>query len=130
MVRDQNHNHLYDALKRKPIAAPYLKHNIREFIKLIDSLMQKVETTKLAEMIMMLWEILDYDRWISEDDIPSPDDNSVAKLNELQIAVSKYKDIPTFLNYTDSFRDQTKNDKEGVSLISYGQSGQTITVSG
>jgi hypothetical protein len=27
-------------LKRKPVAVPYLKHNIREFIKLIDSLMQ------------------------------------------------------------------------------------------
>ena len=70
----ENHNHLYDALKRKPVAVPYLKHNIREFFKLIDSLMQKIETTALAEMIMMLRKSLDYGRWISEDDIPSPDD--------------------------------------------------------
>ena len=79
--------------------------------------MQKIETAKPAEMIMMLREALDYDRWISEDDIPSPDDNLIANLNELQIAASKYKDIPTFLNYTDSFRDQTRNDKAGVSLM-------------
>jgi len=59
--------------------------------------MQKIETAKPAEIIMMLRETLDYDRWISEDDIPSPDDNLIANLNELQIAASKYKDIPTFL---------------------------------
>jgi DNA helicase-2/ATP-dependent DNA helicase PcrA len=114
---NENHNHLYDALKRKPVAVPYLKHNIREFIKLIDSLMHKIKNAEPAEMIMMLRETLDYDRWISEDDIPSPDDNLIANLNELQIAASKYKDIPTFLNYTDSFKEQNRNDKEGVSLM-------------
>ena len=57
---------------------PYLKHNIREFIKLIDTLMQKVESAKLAEMIMMLQETLDYARWISKDDIPSLDYNLIA----------------------------------------------------
>ena len=79
--------------------------------------MQRKVTTEPAEMIMMLRESLDYDRWISEDDIPSPDDNLIANLNELQIAASKYKDIPTFLNYTDSFKEQNRNDKEGVSLM-------------
>jgi len=112
----ENHNHLYESLKRKPVTVPYLKHNIREFIKLIDSLMQKIETTKPAEMIIMLRETLDYERWISEDDIPSLDDNLIANLNELQIAASKYRDIPTFLNYTDSFRDQTRNDNQGIGV--------------
>jgi len=116
-AQNENHNHLYDALKRKPVVVPYLKHNIREFTNLIDSLMQRKGNTEPAEMIMMLRESLDYDRWISEDDIPSPDDNLIANLNELQIAASKYKDIPTFLNYTDSFKDQNRNDKEGVSLM-------------
>ena len=116
-AQHENHNHLYDALKRKPVVVPYLKHNIREFIKLIDSLMQRKDKAEPAEMLMMLRETLDYDRWISEDDIPSPDDNLIANLNELQIAASKYKDIPTFLNYTDSFKEQNRNDKEGVSLM-------------
>jgi DNA helicase-2/ATP-dependent DNA helicase PcrA len=66
------------ALKWKPVAVPYLKHNIHEFIKLIDTFMQKVESAKSAEMIMMLRETLDYDRWISKDDIPSPDYNLIA----------------------------------------------------
>jgi len=39
-------------------------------------------------MIMMLRETPDYDRWISEYDIPSPDDNLIANLNEFQIAAS------------------------------------------
>jgi DNA helicase-2/ATP-dependent DNA helicase PcrA len=71
-----------------------------------------VETTKPADMIMTLRETLDYDRWISEDDIPSLDVNQIANLNGLQIAALKYKDIPTFPNYTDSFRDQTRNDNK------------------
>jgi hypothetical protein len=40
--------------------------------------MQKVESAKLPEMIMMLRETLDCDWWISEDDIPSPDYNLIA----------------------------------------------------
>ncbi len=83
---------------------------------MIDSLMQKVEAAEPTEIIMMLRETLDYDRWISEDYIPSLDDNLIVNLNKLQIAASQYKDIPTFLNYMDSFRDQTRNDKAGVSL--------------
>jgi DNA helicase II / ATP-dependent DNA helicase PcrA len=70
-AQHENINHLYKVFKRQPVAVPYLKHNICEFIKLIGSLMQKVEAAKLAEMIMMLREIPDYDRWISEDDVPS-----------------------------------------------------------
>ena len=79
--------------------------------------MQKVETAKPADMIMTLLETLDYDRWISEDDIPSLGVNLIANLNGLQIAALKYKDIPTFLNYTDLFRDQTRNDYPGVSQM-------------
>ena len=100
-----------------PVAVLYLKHNIREFTKLVDSLVQRKDTTEPAEMIMMLRESLDYDRWISEDDIPSPDENLIANLKELQIVSSKYKDIPTFLKYTDSIKEQLRNDKEGVSLM-------------
>ena len=117
----QHETHLYDALKNKPVAVPYLKHNIREFTKLVDSLMLRKDKTEPAEMIMMLRESLDYDLWISEDDIPSPDDNLIANLNELQIAASKYKDIPTFLNYTDSFKEQLRNDKDGESLMTISQ---------
>ncbi len=28
-AQNENQNHLYDALKRKPVAVPYLKQNIR-----------------------------------------------------------------------------------------------------
>jgi DNA helicase-2/ATP-dependent DNA helicase PcrA len=48
--------------------------------------------------------------------VTSPD-NLITNLNELQIAASKYKDIPTFLNFTDSFKEKNRNDKEGVSLM-------------
>ena len=72
--------------------------------------MQKVETAKPADMIITLRETLDYDQWISEDDTPSLDVDLIPNLNGPQIAASKYKDIPTFPNYTDLFRDQTIND--------------------
>ena len=58
---------------------------------------------------------MEYDRFITDDDVPSPDDEKVANVNQLQLAATKYSDIKSLLNYTDSFRDETSNDKNGVS---------------
>jgi len=68
-------------------------------------------------MIGILREALDYDRFITDDDIPSPDDEKIANINQLQLAATRYSDIKALLNYTDSFRDETSNDKNGVSLM-------------
>ena len=68
-------------------------------------------------MIYILREGLNYDQFIAEDDIPSPDDSKIANINQLQIAANNYGTIPALLNYTDSFKEEMSNDKDGVSLM-------------
>jgi DNA helicase-2/ATP-dependent DNA helicase PcrA len=33
------------------------------------------------------------------------------------LSAARYRDIESFLNYTDTFQDESANDKEGVSLM-------------
>jgi len=43
--------------------------------------------------------------------------SKIANINQLQIAANNYGTIPALLNYTDSFKDELPNDKNGVSLM-------------
>ena len=70
-----------------------------------------------SEMIGALRSALDYDRFISDEDIPSPDDVKIQNLNQLQLAAARYPNIQSFLQYTDSFQGEMVNDKSGVSLM-------------
>jgi DNA helicase-2/ATP-dependent DNA helicase PcrA len=109
--------HLYSALRTMPIDIPYLKRFVKEFIRLMNPLIKNKGQIEPAEIIHILREGLDYDRYISEDDIPSPDDSKIENINQLQIAAGKYNDIKSLLNYTDSFKEEQSNDKNGVSLM-------------
>ena len=63
-------------------------------------------------------EHLDYDRFITEDDVPSPDDLKILNINQLQMAAVKFKSIDEFLTYTETFEDQEiSNNKDGVRLM-------------
>ena len=70
-----------------------------------------------AEVISILRNSLDYDRFITDEDIPSPDDVKIQNLNQLQLSAARYNSIRPFLDYTDTFQDQVENDKEGISLM-------------
>lgn len=109
--------HLYRGLESMPVELPYLKRNAKEFIGLIHSLMVEVKGMEPSELIRVLRESLDYDRIITDDDIPSPDDSKIANINQLQMVSARYRDIPSLLNFADSFRDASANDKDGVSLM-------------
>ena len=108
---------LYQGLKSMPVEIPYLRKYVKEFIRLIDPLIKNKEIIEPSEMIHILREGLDYDQFISEDDIPSPDDSKVENVNQLQMAANKYTDIQSLLNYTDTFKENVSNDKNGVSLM-------------
>jgi len=112
-----NQGNLYQVLKKMPVDVPYLRKNIREFTQLIDSLIKRKDITEPAEMILMIREALDYDNWITEDDIQRPDDNLIANINQLQMAASKYQTIPALLNYADSFKELNRKSEDGVSLM-------------
>ncbi|MGD9973001.1 MAG: 3'-5' exonuclease [Desulfatirhabdiaceae bacterium] len=112
-----NQGNLYQVLKKMPVDVPYLRKNIREFTQLIDSLIKRKDITEPAEMILMIREALDYDNWITEDDIQRPDDNLIANINQLQMTASKYQTIPALLNYADSFKELNRKSEDGISLM-------------
>ena len=109
--------HLYPGLKSMSIKVPYLRHNVKKFIDIIEPLIRDAKKIEPAEMIYLLREGLDYDRYITEDDIQSPDDSKIASIDQLQITANKYHDIQALLNYTETFKEELSNDKNGVSLM-------------
>ena len=85
---------------------------------MLDPLIEDAENLQPAELINLLRVTLDYDRHITDEDIPSPDDVKIANLNQLQLAASRYKDIESFLNYTETFQNESISDnKDGVSMM-------------
>ena len=114
---DQRDVHLYEGLRTMKIEIFYVRKYVREFISKIDPLIRDSKQIEPAEMIGILREALDYDRFITDDDIPSPDDEKIVNINQLQLSANRYSDIKSLLNYADSFQDQLSNDKNGVSLM-------------
>ncbi len=109
--------HLYEGLKEISIDLPYVRKNVKELIAFLDPLIDYSNNMNTAEVIGILRNNLDYDRFITDEDIPSPDDVKILNLNQLQLASVRYPNIRLFLDYTDTFQDEMVNDKEGVSLM-------------
>jgi DNA helicase-2/ATP-dependent DNA helicase PcrA len=109
--------HLYEGLKSMPVDLPYVRKNVRDFIAFLDPLVDYAPNLVPAEVIQMLRTHFDYDRFITDEDIPTPDDTKIHNLNQLQLSAARYSDIQSFLEYTDSFQDEMSNDKEGVALM-------------
>ncbi|MCX8110153.1 MAG: ATP-dependent helicase [Syntrophorhabdaceae bacterium] len=108
---------LYDALKVIRIDVPYIRKYVREFISIMEPLIKDVASIEPQELISILRETLDYDRFITEDEIPSPDDEKIANINQLMLSAVRYSNIESLLSYTDTFTDEESNDKEGVALM-------------
>jgi DNA helicase-2/ATP-dependent DNA helicase PcrA len=86
---------------------------------LIDPFIADAETLHPTELIQLLRSALDYDRVVVDSDLPAPDDPKVENLNQLVMASARFKDIKSFLDYTDSFQDQAVTDnRDGVRLSS------------
>jgi len=110
--------YLYSALSSMPVKLTYLRKNIKEFTGFLDPLIEDAENIQPSELINLLRVTLDYDRFITDEDIPSPDDVKIANLNQLQLAAARFNDIESFLAYTETFLDESVCDnKEGVSLM-------------
>jgi len=110
--------HLYEGLKSMPVELPYIRKNVKELIEFLDPLIEDAENLEPAELIDLIRTSLDYDRYITDEDIPSPDDVKIANINQLQLAATRYSDIKTFLEFTETFQDESVSDnKKGVSLM-------------
>ena len=113
----KNNMHLWEGLNSMPIHVPYLKNNIRVFKEILNPLIRDAPKMNPAEVIHVLRETLNYDAYICEDDIPSPDDSKIANINQLQIISNKYKDIKSLLKYTETFSDELSKNENGVNLM-------------
>jgi DNA helicase-2/ATP-dependent DNA helicase PcrA len=110
--------HLYDKLKSMPIELPYIRKNVREFIQVIAPLIADAETLQPAELIQLLRNALDYDRTVTDSDLPSPDDVKIENLNQLVMAASRFNKIQAFIDYTETFQDEAVSDnRDGVRLM-------------
>lgn len=109
--------HLYEGLKSMPVDLPYIRKNVKDFIQFISPLADYSPNLEPSEVISMIRSQLDYDRFITDEDIPTPDDVKIANLNQLQLSAARYSSIASFLEYTDSFSEQMSNDKEGIALM-------------
>jgi DNA helicase-2/ATP-dependent DNA helicase PcrA len=110
--------HLYEGLKGLRIKLPYIRNNIKGMIGFLNPLMENRDSLQPAELIAILREHLDYDSFITEDDVPSPDDLKILNVNQLQMAAVKFSSIDEFLTYTETFEDQAiSNNKDGVRLM-------------
>jgi len=112
----KNDLYLYPALRQMPIELPYVRKNVKDLIVLLDLIVS--QDLEPAEIIHILRDVLDYERFVTDDDIPSPDDVKIQNLDQLQLAAARFSDIASFLEYTESFEDQSLGDnKDGVSLM-------------
>jgi DNA helicase-2/ATP-dependent DNA helicase PcrA len=109
--------HYYLGLKSMPVELTYLRKNVRTLIELIDPLIEEREKLQPSELIQILRNALDYDRFVTDSDIPSPDDVKIQNIDQLQLSASRFTDLSSFLAYTDTFEDHSVQDKEGVSLM-------------
>ncbi len=110
--------YLYPALKCLKVKLPYIRKNIKEFVSFLNPLIEDSESLEPAEAIDLLRLSFDYDRYITEDDIPSPDDQKIQNINQLQLAASRYSSIDKFVEYAESFQDESVSDnKDGVNLM-------------
>jgi DNA helicase II / ATP-dependent DNA helicase PcrA len=115
---DKKDIHLYQGLKETRFDTPFIRKNIRQFINFLDPLIEAVDTFGPSELLKLLRNNLDYDRFIVDEDLPTIDDVIIENLNHLQLSAARYNDIKSFLEYTDTFEDSNiSENKDGVSLM-------------
>ena len=99
------------------ITVPYVRKLIKEMVAFMDPLIENADTLEPVQAIQQIRTTFDYDRFIVDEDIPSPDDVKINNINQLQLAAARYSTIGAFLDYTDSFQDEAiADEKEGVKL--------------
>lgn len=108
--------HLYEGLKSMPVKVPYLRKNIRQFTEFIDPLIRDKWDLEPVDLIYLLRDGLNYDRFIADESAELYDDSSNI-IDQLQIAAGRFSDLHKFLEFTETVRNSSGNDKEGVSLM-------------
>ncbi len=108
----------YRGLTGMTFQSPFIRKNVWEFLSFMDPLIASAETLEPAEVIGLIRTSWDYDRYIVDEDIPSPVDVKVSNIDQLQLAAARFSSIKAFLEYTDTFEDEAVTDaKDGIQLM-------------
>lgn len=109
---------VYEALSSMRIEPVYVRRSLRSFREFLNPLIEDAQTLHPSELLGLLRSTLDYDRFITDEDMPGPDDVKIQNLDQLQLAAARFRDIRSFLDYTETFEDELVSDnREGVSLM-------------
>jgi len=113
---DDNNMSLYEALRAYRVENPFIRKQVRLMVEFLERMIEVKDTLSTPELIQTIRTTLDLDRFITDDDLPSPDDLKIANMNELQLASAKFT-IPELLTHSEMFKESQNHDKEGVSLM-------------
>lgn len=111
----QNGLHLYPALKMMPVKASYLKHEVDEFIDLIDEMIRSGHLMEPVDFIHHIRESLDIDKYLS-DETGDPFEESSENLDQLQMTAGSYAHLGDFLDHTEFVSNHSAHDENGVTL--------------
>lgn len=109
--------HMFQALKKINIDTPFIRHNVKDFIRFVEPLMDDADILSPAAVIGQIRSALDYDRFCTDDDIPSPDDQKILNIEQLVLAAARYDNVEPFLDYTRTFKSKSSSNKDGVQLM-------------
>jgi len=108
---------LYQALRQMPVNNHGIKISIQEFISLIEMLINERNKLDTASIIKRLRIGLNYDNYISEDEVTTADESRVGNVNQLEWAATKYPVLETFLMYVEKFLGNTGKAEDGVKIM-------------
>jgi DNA helicase-2/ATP-dependent DNA helicase PcrA len=100
-----------------PVEVQYLRKHVREFLEIMNPLIRDSNLLEPSDITHILRDRLDYDSYISDDDVPTPDDSKIENINQLQLVAAKYQRIGELLNFTESFKEENTCNKNGVALM-------------
>ena len=107
-----NNLRLFSALKAMPIEVDYERKGVQQFVHLIENLTASAIGRKAAEVIQLVRTHVAYDKHFTESDIPLPDDQKIANIEQLCHVAENYKNIAAFLKYLRPL-SLVKNSTEG-----------------
>jgi DNA helicase-2/ATP-dependent DNA helicase PcrA len=112
---EENGFHLYPALKVIPVQAKYLREGIEAFTALIDRLIHAKSWMEPVDLLQHIREELDIDKCLANE-LADPYEGPLESLDQLQMAAGWYENLCDFLEYAGSVRNNSGNDKNGVTL--------------
>ena len=113
---EEHEMHLYEGLKSMPVEIPYLRKSIRQFTELIDPFVQEKNWMEPVDIIYLVRSRLGFDKHIS-DEVADPLDGQDDSLDHLQRAAGNHSTLLGFLKYTETIRNGSGDDENGVSLM-------------